>query len=144
MIIRNVASFGITLGIANILMFIGKAFIMGVSGFLTYIILEKSSISEKLYAPFVPVVVVIIIAYLTSSIFLSVFSFAANTMLHCLFFDCEVGGGHTPVALQEFVDEKEDLKSAQGKASARRRPKDTSINAEGVAGKDEEVANNME
>ena len=147
LIIRNVAQFGITLGIANILMFIGKAFIMGVSGFLTYIILEKSSISEKLFAPFVPVIVVIIIAYLTSSIFLSVFSFAANTMLHCLFFDCEIGGGHTPKSLQDFVDEKEDLKSAQQNASKRRRPKDTAINEGGdggIEGKEDGVANNME
>lgn len=143
LIIRNAGCFGITLGIANVLMFVGKAFIMVLSGFLTYIILEESSVSEELYAPFLPVIVVVIVAYLVSSIFLSVFSFSANAMLHAFFFDLEVGGGHTPPSLQQFIDTDDNYKDAQRKATERKGgPKHSE--GPGVEGKDEGVANNME
>lgn len=145
LIIRNAGSFGITLGLANILMFVGKAFIMALSGFITYIILDKSSIADDLFAPFVPVIVIVIVAYLVSSIFLSVFSFAANAMLHAFFFDCEIGGGHTPPSLQDFVESKEEFKAAQTMAKTRRAQKSGhKQEGDGVEGKDEQVANNME
>jgi hypothetical protein len=143
LIIRNAGCFGITLGIANVLMFVGKAFIMALSGFLTYVILEQSSLSEKLYAPFVPVLIVIIVAYMVASIFLSVFSFSANAMLHAFFFDCEIGGGHTPQSLQEFIDEKDEYKSAMNGAKERKGGKVYEADKKEGTGA-EEVANNME
>ena len=142
LIIRNAGCFGITLGIANILMFIGKAFIMALSGFITYIILEESSINEKLYAPFVPVCIVIAVAYVVSSIFLSVFSFSANAMLHAFFFDLELGGGHTPPSLQTFIDSKDEYKEAQMKATQRKGA--GKHGDDGIQGKDHSVNNNME
>eukprot|EP00178_Gracilaria_changii_P016344 TRINITY_DN46471_c0_g1_i1.p2 TRINITY_DN46471_c0_g1~~TRINITY_DN46471_c0_g1_i1.p2 ORF type:complete len:104 (+),score=17.41 TRINITY_DN46471_c0_g1_i1:40-312(+) len=90
---------------------------MALSGFITYIILEQSSISDELSAPFVPVIIVIAVAYVVASIFLSVFSFAANTMLHAFFFDLEIGGGHTPPSLQQFIDSRDEYKEAQMKAT---------------------------
>jgi hypothetical protein len=54
---------------------------------------------DKVYSPVFPVCVVVAIAYLLSAIFLSVFSFAANTILHCFVVDTEIQGGRAPQSL---------------------------------------------
>jgi hypothetical protein len=54
------------------------------------------------------------IIYLVASLFLSLFSFAATTILHCFIFDEDTGGqsGITPEALKPFLDKYDKGKDA--------------------------------
>merc|ERR1711957_688369 len=55
--------------------------------------------------PLVPAIIVSIVAYVIGSIFLSVFSFSANTILHCFIADEDCGvKGNTPKSLEPFLE----------------------------------------
>ena len=96
LIVRNCARFSTVTTIGFVLMFLGKAVIMISSGWIAYIIIMNSGLKDKVYSPVFPVLVVIFIAYQLASIFLSVFSFAATTILHCFIVDEEVKGNRAP------------------------------------------------
>ena len=61
-------------------------------------------LKDKVFSPAFPVVVVVIIAYLLASIFLSIFSFSATTILHCFIIDEEVKGNRAPQSLMSFIE----------------------------------------
>jgi choline transporter-like protein 2/4/5 len=103
LIVRNAARFSIISGIGAILMFVGKALIIILSGWISYLILMNSDLKDKIFSPIFPVIVVCMIAYLISSQFLSVFSFAANAILHAFLIDEEVKGNRCPDSLRSFV-----------------------------------------
>lgn len=92
LIVRNAARFSIITSIGAILIFVGKALIIVLSGWIAYLIMMNSDLKDKIYSPVFPVIVVCIIAYILASVFLSVYSFAANSILHCYLVDEEVGG----------------------------------------------------
>jgi len=84
-------------------MFIGKGTIMVLSGWIGYLIIVNSSVlKDKVAAPIFPVVIIVVIAYMVGGIFLSIFSFSAETILHCFLVDSEisakkgVSNQHTP------------------------------------------------
>ena len=83
-------------------MFLGKAVIVTSSGFIGYVIIMNSSLADDVYSPILPVVVIVAIAYLIGSIFLSVYSFASLAILHCFLLDEEIQGNHCPKSLMEF------------------------------------------
>ncbi len=82
-----------------------------------------------------PIVIVVAIAYILSSIFLSVFSFSATAILHCFLVDEEVGGGRQPKSLQPFIDRNEEYNAAKNRKGG---------NAPPVADKKPESANGVE
>ena len=96
LLVRNAGNFSIVSSIGWILMFVGKAVIMTSSGLIGYIIIMNSSLQDEVNSPIFPIIVIIIIAFLIGSIFLSVFSFSATAILHCYILDEEIGGTHTP------------------------------------------------
>jgi len=125
--VRNAARFTITAGIGVILIFLGKALIMALSGWIAYIILMNSSLKDQIYSPITPVVVCVGIAYILASVFLSVFSFSATAILHCFLVDEEIGGNRQPKSLQPFIDHNDAYNRArQGKPVGQ----ETSINAD--------------
>jgi hypothetical protein len=67
---------------------------------------------------------VVVIAYLLASIFLSVFSFAATTILHCYIVDEEVKGSHAPPSLRAFIDRNEEVNAKSKKVSSNEKGKD--------------------
>jgi hypothetical protein len=99
LIVRNAGRFSITTGIGAILMFVGKALICVVTGFLGYIIIMNSKLENEVYSPVFPTIVCIIIAYILSSIFLSVYSFSSTAILHCFILDEEIKGNRAPQSL---------------------------------------------
>jgi hypothetical protein len=113
LIVRNAARFSIVLSIGVILIFVGKALIIVLSAWIAYIILMESYLKDNIYSPIFPVIVVCGIAYIISSIFLSVYSFAANAILHCYLVDEEVKGGRTPPSLREFIDKNDNYNQAK-------------------------------
>jgi hypothetical protein len=110
--VRNAGRYSIVSGIGMILMFLGKAIIMGSSGLIAYIIIMNSYLRGEIYSPIFPIIVVVIISYLIGSIFLSVFSFSTTAILHCFILDEEVEGNRCPSSLLEFkkVNEEENAK----------------------------------
>ena len=113
LIVRNAARFSIIAGIGAILIFVGKALIVILSGWIAYLIMMNSEMKDQLYSPVFPVIVVCIIAYILASIFLSVYSFAANAILHCYLVDEEVQGNRQPKSLQEFIDKNDNYNKSK-------------------------------
>jgi choline transporter-like protein 2/4/5 len=134
LIVRNCARFAIIGGIGTILMFIGKALIMAMSGWIAYLIIMNSDkLKDKVSSPIFPIIVVVVIAYLVSSIFLSVYSFASNAILHAFLLDEEVKGNHAPTSLKNFVA-RNDRTLQDNQKSSEQKPND---------GKEKSKANNM-
>lgn len=104
LVVRNCARFTIILGIGNILMFFGKALIMALNGWIAYLIIMNSKYRNQVYSPIFPVIVVVIITYLITSVFLSVYSFSSTAILHCFILDEEIKGNRAPKSLQPFLE----------------------------------------
>lgn len=111
LIVRNCGRFSMVAGIGAILMFVGKVTICALSGWIAYLIIMNAKVlKDQVYSPVFPIVVVVAIAYLLSSVFLSIFSFSSTAILHCFILDSELAqkGGkvnfHTPKSLQTFID----------------------------------------
>ena len=124
LIVRNAGRFSMVSGIGFILMFVGKAMITVLCGWIGYLILVNAkSLKDQIYSPVFPVVIVVLIAYLISSIFLSLFSFSATTILHCFILDSEISSksgkasAHTPESLREFIEVNDKI-NARTNASA--------------------------
>ncbi len=130
LIVRNAARFSMTSMVGGLLMFVGKGTILVLSGWIGYLIIVNSSVlKDKVAAPIFPVVVIIIIAYLISSIFLSIFSFSAETILHCFLVDSEISAKngvsnvHTPQSLLPFLElTDKQLKAIQGDKTVDTKP----------------------
>lgn len=118
LIVRNAARFSIITGIGAILMFVGKALIILLSGWIAYLILMNSSMKDKIYSPVFPVIVVVIIAYLIASIFLSVYSFSSTAILHAFLLDEEVKGNRAPKSLQNFIERNDKMNAKKGKGNS--------------------------
>lgn len=115
LVVRNAGRFAIITSIGSILMFVGKAMIMIASGWIAYLILMNSPMKDQIYSPVFPVIVVVIIAYLLSSIFLSVYSFSSTAILHAFLLDEEVKGNRAPKSLQAFIQRNEQLNAKKNK-----------------------------
>ena len=74
------------------------------SAWIAYLIIINTPLVDKIYSPIFPIIIVSIVAYLISAIFLSVFSFSATTILHCFILDEEIKGGRHPASLNEFLE----------------------------------------
>jgi hypothetical protein len=119
-----------TASVGFVLMFLGKALIVALSGWIAYLIIMNSApLKSQVFSPAFPIVVVVMIAYLLASIFLSLFSFSSTTILHCFILDSELqekggkNGGHTPQSLQPFIDKNNEINA---KEREKERKKDAS------------------
>ncbi len=130
-------------------MFLGKAVIIGLSAFIAYIIIMNSELKDKVNSPIFPVIVVIVIAYLIGSIFLSVYSFASTAILHCFILSEDLGLPEHPKCLDTFitVNDKYNVKKNKGKGgdSGNSAPAGNKKDGpdDGVKGQDEKNANSM-
>ena len=74
------------------------------TAWICYIIIMNTHLRQSLYSPVFPIIVVVVISYILSSIFLSVYSFSANAILHAFLADEEVGGNRQPESLKKFIE----------------------------------------
>jgi len=95
-------------------MFVGKASNLAASGWIAYLILmNEKNLKENLQSPIFPVIIVVFVAYLISSVFISIFSFSATAILHCFIIDSELStkegrnNSHTPQSLQPFLEKND-------------------------------------
>ena len=91
---------------------IGKGVIVGLSVFVTIVLAQENKWVEtpdyKVQQPFVPAFLVLLVAWLVSSLFFSVFDFAALTIMQCFLTCKEVSattGGKVfaPKALRSYL-----------------------------------------
>lgn len=114
LVLRNAARF-ITMGsIGSVFMFLGKWAISLLATYCGYLmIIELDTFSQNVYSPIIPSVVFFLLAYVISSVFMSVYSMACDTVLHCFLLDEEImrsyGGRepeHIPSTLKEFLNKE--------------------------------------
>ena len=112
LILKHAGKFTLVAGIGNIFMILGKMCIASLTTFLGFIMMETwPEISDGLDSPVIPLIVIFMIAYTVSAIFISVFSTSSNTILQCFLADLDIndqkgrgeGASHRPPALESFV-----------------------------------------
>lgn len=106
LIVRHAGRFTSAAMIGWIMMMLGKGTIMGCTAYLTYLLCTSIEPAKtKVKQPFLPAVLLAVVAYFVASLFLSIFSFACTAILHCFILDEDTGGSEmTPKALQPFLD----------------------------------------
>lgn len=120
LILLNVATFSFVSGVGGFIMFLGKCVIVISTGFLGFLIIYVWPwINDNISSPFLAVLVIMIIAYVISSFFMSVYSVASNTILQCFLLDNELAkarnGGepdHRPDSLEPFIRLSKEKKAA--------------------------------
>jgi choline transporter-like protein 2/4/5 len=82
LVVKNALRFGITGSIGCIFMFIGKLFIIALTVIVCYLMLIKwPKAAESISSPYFPCIVAGVLAYAIGSVFMSIFSFASDTIL---------------------------------------------------------------
>ena len=97
-----------------IMMLLGKGTIMGVSCYLTFLIIKEAA--PEVQQPLIPAAIILLISYMVGSMFLSVFSFSCTALLHCFILDEDTGGSDlTPKSLQGFLDMNDAKAEKEGR-----------------------------
>lgn len=108
--LKNSVKFAMVDGMAGMFMLIGKACISVTTTFIGFILIKPMmpkgvTISD----PFIPVLVIFLISYTISAVFIGIFDASANTILQCYLMDMdmckqrgEVESKHIPHALKKF------------------------------------------
>lgn len=79
---KHAGKFTLVSGIGNIFMVLGKMTIASLTTLMGFLIMENwPEIEENLDSPVIPLAVIFMISYVVGSVFISVFSISANTIL---------------------------------------------------------------
>jgi len=112
LILRNSAKFTMVSGIASVFMFLAKLCISVLTTVIGYLLLKPMiPQGESFTEPVIPTLLIFLMAYLISSIFIGVFDAGSNTILQCYLMDKEMGGHddepHVPKNLKKFLIQHE-------------------------------------
>lgn len=109
LMLKYSSRFLMTSGIGRIFGFIGKAVINVANLFFIYILLTQWSINDDMISASGPLFVVFVFTWITSDIFVGVFTIAADTFLHCFIMEedlCSRDGNsirQLPEGLESFM-----------------------------------------
>uniref|UniRef100_A0A7S1VN07 Choline transporter-like protein n=2 Tax=Grammatophora oceanica TaxID=210454 RepID=A0A7S1VN07_9STRA len=106
LILRNAGRIGAISYVSGLVLFVGKLFISSVTTILSYFVIVEY-VGEELYSVAGPVVVVFIISYFISDMFMDIFDMGISTILQCFVADEEMFDGDTCYAegeLQKWID----------------------------------------
>ena len=81
LMLKHASKFAFVSGLGNVFMVLGKMAISAVTCLIAFFPLDYMTESQKIASPIAPIIAIFMIAYLISSVFISVFSVAANTIL---------------------------------------------------------------
>jgi len=108
--LKHAAKFSFVSGIGNVFMTLGKMAISSITCLIVFFVLEKMQAEGIITSPIAPLIIVFMISYIISSMFISVFSVASNAILQCFLVDTDIaeqnGHGeamHRPESLEGFV-----------------------------------------
>jgi len=108
LMLKNSAKFAMVSSIASIFMLIGKICITVTTAWVGFLLIDP--LIEQKTSPYAPVAVIVVAAYIISSIFIGVFEAASNTILQCYLMDKDMGTDdsepHVPETLKGFLAEK--------------------------------------
>ena len=112
LIVKNALRFGAVGSIGAIFMFLGRLFIICLTVVLAYLQMTKwPKVRDNTSSPYFPCIIAGIIGYMIGAIFMSIFSFASDTILQCFLLDEELGAqgkgrppGNRPPLMNDFID----------------------------------------
>jgi hypothetical protein len=111
LVIRNPLRMGALATIGSIFVFFGKIFIAALTAMAAFIYLTKGSqYTNKLYSPFIPVLLIFCFAYAVGAVFMTIYGLAADAILACFIVDEEIHKKknapplHCPESLKTFLD----------------------------------------
>lgn len=119
MMIRNPGTYTATSTVGFLMSLLGKGFIVGLTGFLTFVITEYAM--AEIEKPIIVAVVGAIIGYFVASLFLQLFDFTSLAILQCYLCNKEAGGSiDAPEELREFLGdwEKDEAAMLEAKRQA--------------------------
>merc|ERR1712023_557498 len=91
LILKHSATFAFTRGVGGIFNMLGKLVVSGGVTAVSYFIIRYwPELYNKLDEPVAPLVVVFLIGFTLSSLFMSIFSTTALCILHCLYADIDI------------------------------------------------------
>ena len=104
MILTNPARYTITTGLGEILMFITKLLVAGLTTFIFYLVITfVTDVKQNIQEPIYLLILVFIIGFTIAVIFMGVFSVSMETLLACFIFD-EQGNDKMKYGPAELVD----------------------------------------
>lgn len=118
LMVRNAGRFSVKGAVDIMLMILGKGLIVSSSAFITYAIVKgwKPNVGN----PFIAVMVVATFAYVSATLFLEVFSFAAQTIMHAfLIAEENKENRNIPPSLREFIEENGEEKKEESANQAK-------------------------
>jgi len=111
LVLRNPLRIGALATIGSIFILFGKIFIASITALAAFLYVTKGSQYEnKLYNPFIPVLLVFVFAYAVGAVFMTVYGLAADAILACFIVDEEIHKKknapplHCPESLKSFLD----------------------------------------
>ena len=104
LIVRNAGRFSMLSMVDFMLMLLGKGTIVAASVILAYVIADQAY--PAIQQPLIPALLILTYAYVVASLFMTIFSFAARTILHCFLLDEETSDGAVtaPECLKKFLE----------------------------------------
>ena len=117
LIVRHAGRFGSAAIIGWIMMMLGKGTIVGVSTYITFLIVRYNHgyKYQEVQQPLIPAICVGMIAYVVGSLFLSIFSFSSTAILHCFIMAEDTGSTiPAPPSLQPFLAEHDKADKPAG------------------------------
>lgn len=119
LMLRNAGRFGSAVVVGWIIMMLGKGTIMASSAYITILIVQAKY--PMVQEPFLPAIIIAMVAYFVGSLFLSIFGFASTAILHCFLLDEETGDGKlTPDSLKSFITENDEKNTKKDQENNRR------------------------
>jgi len=111
LVLRNPLRIGALATIGSIFILFGKVFIASVTSLAAFMYLTKGEqYKDKLYNPFIPVLLVFIFAYAIGAVFMTIYGLAADAILACFIVDEEIHKKknapplHCPESLKTFLE----------------------------------------
>ena len=112
LIVKNAMRFGAVASVGGIFMLIGRLFIICVTVAVCYLQMTQwPQVVAQVSSPYFPCIIAAIIGFLIGAIFMSVFSFASDTILQCFLLDEELGAqgkgrppANRPPLMNDFID----------------------------------------
>jgi hypothetical protein len=108
--LRHAGRFTVGSFIGFIMSMIGKGIITASMFVLTYFTVSK--MSPTVQQPWMPAILIAILAWMVASLFLSIYEFGTLAILHCFILNEDLGGSaNTPQCLVQFLDETKQTKA---------------------------------
>lgn len=117
LVVNNAARFAALGGVGSIFNFLGKLLITSLTSYIGYLIITNTDYyADRISSPMPPTVVFIIVCYLVSSLFMTVYSMAAESIIQAFLIDEELHKDtvFAPEPMVKFMKEHRDEKESKG------------------------------